>query len=237
MQFKEVQSEQSSETKSYKYWVASSNFFETSLVFYPVYNNRLLKQENLTQLSASAEIFDCDGKSVNKIQCSFDNNKVSVLEMASLLEGLKYEAGIKHGFVELKTSSNLSVQCRINSHSSAAVLGDLDEISRYQKAFLPLRLGESTNTLIVLANLSKDINSVKVKLFLGKRTPEVNVELAAGSVRLLSLADEFAECIENKSFAALGYLRVASKNDLPFALQIIESTEGLKEEAVFSSIL
>ena len=234
-----MQLEETNAKISHKFWVASSNFFETSLIFYPVYNNTFLNKEksSAVELSAKLEIFDCDGKSVNTINCTFDSNKVSVLEVASLIEAFKFEAGIKHGLIEVETGGNLEIQCRLNSHSSATVLGELMDTARYQKAFLPLRLGESNNTLVVVANLSRDTNSIRSKLFLGKRSPEVLVDLPPGAVRVLSLANEFAECIENKSFSSLGYLRVTSRNDQPFALQVLECMEGSKEESFFSSIL
>jgi hypothetical protein len=233
-----VQLEDTNEKISHKFWVASSNFFETSLIFYPVYNASFLSKENPQnlQLTAEIDIYDCDGKQVNNLNCSFDPNKISVLEVASLIEGFKFEAGIKHGLVEIKTQGNLDIQCRLNSHSNAALMGNLLEISKYQKGFLPLRLGEANNVLVVVANLSRDVNNIKGKLFLGKRSPEISLELPSGSVRVLSLASEFAECLENKSYSSPGYLRITSKNDLPFAVQILESVKGSRDEEFYSSI-
>ncbi len=237
MQFNEVNSASTNLTKSYKYWVASSNFFETSLFFYPVYNSEFLKVEKSIAIQAQAHIYDCDGSLVNELNCSFDPNTVSVLEMSSFLEGLKYESGLKHGIIEIKTSANLDVQSRLISHSSTSLAGNLLEISKSQKAFLPLKVGDNINTMLVIANLSKEQNNIRSKLFVGKRSPEISIELPPSSVRVFSLANEYAECLESKSLALPGYLRVTSKNDLPFGLQTIELVEGNKDESVFSCIL
>lgn len=222
---------------SHQFWVASSNFFETSIIFYPLPYRSNESGHDKDTFEAEGELYDCDGTLVNTLKYSFDVGKVTVLELSALMEGFKYESGLKHGIMVLKTGRNVGVQCRLHSHSAASFLGELKEVGKADRTFLPLRFSEGSKTLLSLVNLSKDLNQIKCKLFLGKRSPEISLSLPKQGVRLVSVNSEFTEAIESKHIMAAGYLRVSSKNDLPFAAQIVECLEGKANESVFSTIL
>lgn len=218
------------EGKKYLFWVASSGLFETSLIFYSSPNQ---KKEHIAQ----GLLYDSDGNHVNSLEYSFHSDKASVFEISSLMEGVKYEAGLKHGILDLKVSADMNVICRLHSHSAASLLSSLHELGRNEKAFLPLRFSTDTKIIAAVVNLSKEVNQVRCKLFIGKRTPEINLDLPPQSVRLISMNEEFIDCLEGKSVTAAGYVRISSRNDMPFAAQIVECVEGSKNEAIFSSIL
>lgn len=224
--------------RTYQYWIASTAFFDTALVIYPVYiSPDFNPQVSNSDRTIAVSFFDCDGEEVNKAVYTIEHSRVTVLELSVLMEGFKYEGGFKHGIISVKASPGIEVKCRIYSHSSATFLNPLPEIYRHQREFLPVRFSPDTKTLVVLANLTKDSNQVRAKLFLGKRSPESIFTIPSAGVRLICLEQDFAECFEGKSSSSLGYVRFSSKNDLPFAVQVIECGEGKREQAFLSSIL
>jgi hypothetical protein len=81
--------------------------------------------------------------------------------------------------------------------------------------------------VVCLLNRSEGAGIVKVRLFLGKRSPECFVEVPARGARLVSLAAEFGVASGGESLP--GYLRVSTKGDQVFGVQFL-SRSGSRDD-------
>lgn len=221
------------------YWVASSPFFETSLFFSTAVNTAQISNtpdQGPRPAIYNVVLYDCDGDIVNELKYEASPTEVGILELHNLMEGMKYESGLKHGWVHVESEVPGKAVCRIHARSSACLMGELMQIGPTQRAFFPIRFGEQRTSYIAVVNYSKEPSAVRCKLFIGKRSPEILHAIPPGGARLINLESEFPEYKESAGSLMMGYVRVSPRNDTPFGIQLIERCEGSKEEGLFGTL-
>jgi hypothetical protein len=226
----------SSLRSSAQFWVSSSPFFESVLFLTPslVPNELYLGENNV--YNYLIKLYDSDGALVNELNYSITPFQLGVIELHNLMEGMKYESGIKHGWVDVVCERPSRMFCRLHAKSVATLMGELQPIGGQQRVCFPLTLGENRSAYLAAVNFSKEPSAVRCKLFIGKRSPEILFTVPGSGARLINLDAEFPDYKELEGPALLGYLRVSPRNDSPFGVQLIERIEGSKEEGLFGTL-
>lgn len=232
------------DVKIYNFWVASGPFFDSTIFLTPP--DYLSVIENKSDISKFSELpetytslikfYDPDGSLVNEVECNFPSSQVGILELGPLMESCKYEAGIKHAQISVYSVNAIKAICRIFARQSATFMGELRAIDTMNRAFFPIAIGEGRTSLVAICNFSKESNAVRLKLFVGKRSPEILVQVPAGGTRLVSLEAEFGEYIDRSPALQRGYIRASAKNDLPGGIQLLERIETSQEDSIYSSL-
>jgi len=235
-QSQEYSKSQSRNYYSAQFWVASSPFFETTLFF----SSSLIRQEsqnsNISLINYQVKLFDADGEIVNEVEYSVPPTKLGTMEVHNMMEAMKYESGLKHGWLSVESEHPSKVFCRIHARNTATLMGELLPIGAQQRVCFPLSLGEHRSSFLAVVNYSKENAAVRCKLFVGKRSPEVLFTVPGAGARLINLEAEFPEYKEAGAGAILGYIRVSPRNDTPFGVQLVERIEGSKEEGLFGTL-
>lgn len=222
------------------FWICAGPFFESNLFFAPVVSaSRIAGSEAgaPAPLRLDIVLYDADGEIVNEVRFQPPADRVGILDVEPLMEACKYEGGLKHGTLSVSSTAPFTAFSRVFARQSAAVMDGLMNLSPAGRIFIPLSLAEGKKSLLTVVNYGNERASVKCKLFLARRSPEILCSLPAHGARVLSLEDEFVE--QGESLPQNGvqaYLRVNSKTDDPVGIGIIEKFEGIKDNHILTSI-
>lgn len=225
------------------FWIAKSNFFSSSLFLAPVLSPVLATGKSVDGISAQLNFFDCDGKLVNEVSLDSSDSKIIVLELDQFLEQFKFNAGLQHGRLEVRLNSPSAESkpacwCRIHTNLGASMLSSGFSINDQQHAFFPITISESRSSSVAIVNTLNQNANVTVRLIAKGRTPEVVVEIPALGSRLLSVPAEFSDFISvaKNEGEIQAYLRIRTKAEGFLGIQLIDHTQGLKEEGFFSAV-
>lgn len=205
------------------FWVATFPFFETTLFVAPP----------LVETTGGATVlslFDADGGLVNKVSLEVEPGRVGVLELEQFLGECKLESGFRHGHLEVSSPAGTRHLCRLHSRAGAVAYPEATLLTSHRSMFAPVSFGAGLDSVVCLVNRSDVAGVVKVRLILGKRTPECFVEVPPHGARLVSLTAEFGTVSGGALGEAVpGYLRISTKGDPTFGVQIL-SRVGARDE-------
>lgn len=221
---------------SAQFWVSSSPFFETVLFLSPGLAPQDAEAASISSVNYSVKLYDADGALVNEIAYQVAPTQVGILELHTLMEAVKYESGIKHGWVDVVSECPSKIYCRLHARSVATLMGELHSIGSQQRVCFPLSLGQHRSSYLAVVNFSKETSAVRCKLFVGKRSPEILLSIPGSGSRLISLDAEFPEYKELTESIVQGYVRVSPRSDSPFGVQLIERSEGSKDDGLFGTL-
>ena len=224
-----------------QFWVASTANFQTNLFFVPDASRILASSGqatgDMTMYTVQLNLFDADGELVNEVTTSFPLDRVGLLELEPLLEVCKYEGGMKHGRALISSDSPTKHLCRLQGRENAALMRELLPLSAQHRVFLPVSLTEAKASILVLSNMGRVPAILRCKLIVGKRSPEMQLEIPAGATRLLSVENEFPEFGDlNLSRGVQGFLRLSSRAEDQVGVQLLERIEGPKDTGLFTTV-
>ncbi|MCB0310825.1 MAG: hypothetical protein KDD42_06305 [Bdellovibrionales bacterium] len=212
------------------FWVSSYPFFEASLF---VASDPASQAQQSTQLY----LYDCDGAPVNEVEVNFPAGQLGIVELDQFLGQCKLEAGLKHAHLHVVSEAGGKHMLRIHGGSSACMLGPAQEVSQLRSCFFPVLLANERNALVTLVNYGRSDSLVRCRMYVGKRVPEVRINVPALGSRVLSIPAEFSEYAKpdgNKKQPT--YLRLSSTCEVPCGAQLIETISPEKEGTIFSAV-
>lgn len=217
------------------FWVASYPFFDTALIITPPV---LVSSDVQSDRWSQVDVYDCDGAQVNSVAVTFDPDSVATLQLDPLMGSCKLESGFKVAHIAAKSQlPGVKHRCRVVSHEHACLMGAGFSVLPIMPAFFPISFAPGKQNFITAVNYGPNEAAVRVRLFFGTRTPEILCTVPGMGARIISLETEFQDCAERATERSLqAYIRVTTKSDVGFGVQLLERTEGPKETNLFYSL-
>lgn len=217
------------------FWVASYPFFDTSLIITPP---QLPADEVKDKTWSVIDVYDCDGTKVNSVEVTFDPDAVATLQLDPFMGSCKLESGFKTAHIAARTElPGVKHRCRIVSHEHACLMGPSFSVLPVMPAFFPVSFAPGKQNFITAVNYGSAESSLRIRLFFGTRTPEALFSIPAMGARIISLEAEFADCADRAADRSMqAYIRLTSKLDAGFGVQLLERSEGPKETNLFYSL-
>jgi len=108
-------------------------------------------------------------------------------------------------------------------------------IGKGRRIALPVMFGPGRSNLMSILNFSDQVSTVKAKLILGRRSPEVEIVLPANGVRLLHLESNFYDFI-TLTDKIRGYLRVTVRRGGDCGVQLLEESKSLESKPIYRAV-
>ncbi|MCB0340448.1 MAG: hypothetical protein KDD53_12630 [Bdellovibrionales bacterium] len=214
---------------AFSYWVGTSDILRSELILTP--------GRGPDFPPAQIRIYDCDGELVNELEVQLSDPKVQIIELDSMMQGCKVQAGFRHGHVQVRVGVDSSAACRYHWGEAVSVVSDLQEVSSERAGFFPVRFSKDKLHIVALVNHTDSPAESMVRLILGRRTPEVAVTVPGLGARIVSLESNFAEfATPQEGKERQGYLRVRTKENTPLGLQLIEELMELGSSSIFTMV-
>ncbi len=177
------------------------------------------------------EIFDADGHSANRAQIEFQQNVVGLLELSPYLSTMKLQAGLRHGLLTVNHPLGMSLLLRLSNRDRSTLVQAGSVITRSAPRALPVHVQENRMSCLSLVNIDDRPTSVRAKIMLGKRSPELMFELAPRESRVIDLIGECAREIgeEARLLSGRGYVRVttnSSRGLIGSILTVVNDNDG-----------
>lgn len=215
--------------KSAHFWVSSYPFFQSSLFFAPA-------PSGAEPAEVYLQLYDPDGMVFNELTVQPQFGSVGIVEMEPLLGACKLESGFKHAHLVVQSTNLVRAWTRIHGNISATLQSEPAEVSLHHTSFLPITLGEERTSLVALVNQSESAQNIRLRLYFGKRLPEVQVSIAARGARLVNIPVEFGEYLPRDGRSYPAYIRISSVSDRPCGVQLVEVIKTEKEGNIFASV-
>lgn len=212
------------------FWVASSSFFETLLFVVPPFQTT---GDTVSVLRLS----DADGALAGESTISTPAGKPGMIELGDLLRNCKLESGIQHGHLTVHSPAGTKHYCRVYSKDGAAVLGESISVGHDSGAFFPVNFGRDRRSFLCITNNSDKELEVKIRLFLGKRSPDRLCLVPASGSRFICIESEFEDvaAVEDES-THQGYLRLGAKPSSEYGVQLVDWVGAQGEAGLFNSV-
>ncbi|MCB0334668.1 MAG: hypothetical protein KDD62_00140 [Bdellovibrionales bacterium] len=201
-----------------RFWVCTYPHFEASVFIFQAERNRGVVHEY--------SLYDADGSQINSGGIAFPFANTGVIELGPLLGKCKLESGLKHAQFCITSPHGCGHLVRLIGKEKASILHPLIEIHEQASNFVPLSVGPSAQNLANVVNFSDSDTQVRLRLFIGKRTPEHVVELPAYGSRSVNIENAFADYLPDGVGSTIAYLRISSKDSAKVGLQILEIKEN-----------
>ena len=190
------------------YWISTYPFFEASLflssqVTFPA-------QDALVSEVTHCQVYDSDGNSINEFQVLTQQGGLSVLELDQFLAACKMESGLKYAHLVVRLPHGVEDQVRIHTRLGASVVGPAVRIADRGATFFPIDVRNERSHFVALVNQSLQSAVVKLRLYLGRRSPEELVTIPPLGARLVRVETVFGDCF---SAEELGGLMSSGKGD------------------------
>lgn len=196
-------------------WVATFPHFSTALFL-------VTPPELPSNARGRMQIYDPDGALINEVELELLPGQVVTLELDQFLGSCKIESGMRHAQLHLSLPPGVEHQCRLQSGGGAALLGDPVTLTGTASTFFPIVLEPGRTSYLCFQNRGESSAVVKVRLALGRRSPEAFLALPPRSSRLIAVEAEFAEYTDEAEGPQQGYLRLSSKGDGAIGVQLLE---------------
>lgn len=203
------------DSNSFHFWVARNNLFR-SVLFVPPHledsSNRVL-----------ATLFDSSGEEINTISAEFPRAEVGMLELEHLMHRCKLESGIQHGHLAVSLGGRGVPFVRLLGDSSSSIMGAPEMFDSTGSAFFPLIFSDVRHSYLTIINTSSESGVLAVRLFVGKRSPEILCSVPARGSKIINLGMEFPDFVSLHSEREQRcYVRVRSRAAGKVGVQLIE---------------
>jgi hypothetical protein len=215
------------------FWIGSVPYFNPYLIVFP-------QEQDFEPSETLIDFFDCDGEPFNSAKIIVDTPKVQCISLEPFLSGCKTESGMKHCHLRSTSSLGTEVFCRLHSHLQTTLLGHAQSLNETLPGFFPLTLEEGVTNLLAIMNVEEQVASLKLRLYVGNRNPEITVSIAPNGSALVHLENEFKDVIEalaqksTRQSSYQGYVRILAKS--PLAIQMLTKEVGPQEQPQFSAL-
>lgn len=232
------------------FWVASNPFFEGSLILTPFPSEITPSTEDLNGATSTIEMFDPDGGLVNKLSVTRDGGYPMVLELDSLMEGCKLESGIRHGHLIVTSPPGIRAMARLHNRGGATIINPVVPLTQDHAVFSPVALGPHRSSLVAIINFGAQEASVRCRLMLANRSPDMTCNIPPFGARLICVEREFQDVLvsgfgkrrseEGKELEEAipevrAYIRMGSRTEQSVGVQYIEGVERGDSGMVFSA--
>jgi|GEM_PF-1191718 len=217
------------------YWICCAPFFETTLLVMPPPSRQRAAERS--SAASILRLYDADGYLANEVMVEFSYDQVGVIELEPLMAGCKFQAGLKHGHLEVHSPPGFSELCRIHTREGASQMSAPVLLSNTRRVFFPLLFSTERVSLLCLINAGETEAVLRGRFFCAKRSPEATWEVPGRGARVISLTSEFSEYLEaGPTSQVQAYIRIGVRNDCLVGAQLIDRTKGPKEGSFFSAI-
>ncbi len=207
------------------FWVATFPFFETTIFIAPAIG---VPPSTPTRV----RLFDADGGLVNDATVEVEPGRVGVFELEQLFGSAKLESGFRHGYLEVESPVGTRHLCRLHNRSGGVFYPEASELSAARTVFSPVSFASGFDQVVCLVNHSEVPGVVKIRLLVGKRTPETFVEVPPHGARLVSLGAEFGAYIGAVGHEPTpGYVRISAKGEGRLGVQLLQRVQSRDERA------
>ncbi len=200
---------------SHHFWVATGHSYTSLLVVPP--------SADLRPRRVLASIFDSSGEEINTISAEFPAGAVGTLELDNFMHRCKPQNGMQHGHLVVTTNPGSDPFLRLLSEGSSSIMAPTNCLDSNSASFFPIIISDVRHPYICLVNSSSEPVSVAIRLFVGKRSPEILSTVPALGSRVVSLALEFPGFIVPHSEREQRcYIRVRARTAGQVSAQIVE---------------
>lgn len=220
------------------FWVCCAPFFETTLLVVPSMAAAAAHDAGGgEQVLSRLRLYDADGFVTNELSVQFSPLQAGVIEVEPLMAGCKFEAGLKHGHLEIRSRRGFSHLCRLHSREGASLMGPPALLSSTRRVFFPVLFSAERSSFLCLINQGDTQAALRARFFFGKRSPEATWEVPAHGARVISMASEFGEYVDYPAGTqAQAYIRLAVRSDSIVGAQLIDRAKGSKEGSIFTVV-
>lgn len=206
------------------FWVSSSPFFATTLLFEPL------------QAPVQVRLFDADGDQFNEITVQFEKGLPGLLDLEPCMAACKFESGLKHARVEVASTNPISVLARLHTRDWAGVCREALPCNSARKFMVPFFCQSERTSVIAMLNRSNEALEVRARLFIANRSPEMVWKLPPRGARFVDTKLEFAEVLDQCPEGGQGYVRLSVIGDQEVLIQAFEVGGSTKQPRYFSFV-
>lgn len=207
------------------FWVATFPFFETTIFIAPAIASP-------PSAPSRVRLFDADGGLVNDATVEVEPGRIGVFELEQLFGAAKLESGFRHGYLEVDSPAGTRHLCRLHNRSGGVFYPEASELSTLRTVFSPVSFATGFDQVVCLVNRGEGPGIVKIRLFVGKRTPESFVEVPPHGSRLVSLGTEFGSYIGSLGYDPIpGYVRISVKGEGRLGVQLLQRVQSRDERS------
>ncbi len=201
-------------TRSF-FWFAADEYFRSTVYLSPARQDA----HNQHQL----KIYDIDGQLTNQLMLKFTHGLPGMIELDGLSGNCKLQAGIRQGSVEIVSAVGTTHFCEISSSNQDLMVSPVCKLSREKAGFFPLHLSTKSQNMIALNNLGQTDSMLKIRLYTGTRSPELEVKIKGYGSETLIIEEQFAEYLElDPHHDQQAYLRIVSYSSNDLAVRLLE---------------
>lgn len=197
------------------FWFAADEYFQSTLYISPARQDA----HNQHQI----KIYDIDGQLTNQLNVKFVHGLPGLVELDGLVSNCKLQAGIRQGSVEVVSAAGTAHSCEINTSNRELTVSPVCKLSREKAGFFPLHLSTKSQNMIALNSLGQSDSMLKVRLYTGTRSPELEIKIKAFGAENLIIEEEFAEYLElDPHHDQQAYLRIVSYTSNDLSVRLLE---------------
>jgi len=215
------------------FWIGSQPYFNPYLIVFP-------QEDGFEPSETHLDLFDPDGELFNAAKIIVDTPRVQCISLEPFLSACKVESGMKHCHLRASSSAGTEVFCRLHAQAQTTLLGKAQFLNETLPGFFPLTIEEGVTNMLALMNTEDAIGTLKLRLYVGNRNPEVSISLAPNGMSLIHLEHEFKEVVEGlgqktgRLATYQGYVRIASKSSV--AVQMLTKETVAQDQPHFSAL-
>jgi hypothetical protein len=211
------------------FWFCAYPYFEPVVYFIPETGARLegdSEQIEESGQSHAIRVLDCDGALINEIEAEFPKHKLGWIECEPLLAGCKFESGIKHGTLEVKSRGRFKHKLGLLSARQPLLFVPMRPLVKNVGEFFPLYYNNGRKVYLAASNQSEKEVSIRCRLVVQQRSPEIELKIPARASRVFSVWDAFSEAFEvGTQDGVLSYLRCNLKGEGQVCFTMLEVQE------------
>ncbi len=216
------------QSNSKHFWISTFPFFETTLFLVPP------PAPIATTFLSRIDLFDADGMLINQVTLEVPAQNVYVVELDPLLGPCKLEQGIKHAHMVVSTPG--AAYCRVQGRENGSLLGEPALVNATRATFFPLTFELGRSNLLCVINRNEYEASLRGRLFVGRRSPEIGWTIPAKASRVFNIETQFSEFIEiEEDQLVRGYVRLSTKAG-DIGVQLVERTPGSREHGIYGAM-
>jgi hypothetical protein len=155
------------------------------------------------------KLFDADGNLFNELNLNFGSMPVGLIDLEPCMAECKFESGMKHARLKLESSVKISAMLRLHTRDWSVLSPAAKAVDFHSKYLVPLEPGFDKSTWIVAMNDSPMEIDLKLRLSLGRRSPEITVKVAAFGVGVFDTKLIFKEVFDQQQEEAQAFVRVS----------------------------
>ncbi len=207
------------------FWFCAAPYFEPVLYFIPTIEQVETIESSEPEFH-DVKVLDSDGALINEVQVNFVANKLGWLECEPLLASCKFESGLRHGTIEVESPAGYIAKLGLVSNGQPLMFAPIKAMIKNVGEFFPVYYSSERKVYLALINRADKEVTVRCRLVVQQRSPEIEVKLPAASSRVVSVWDSFSEALEvGSKEGLLSYLRCSLKTDGEVSYALLEVQE------------